>query len=154
MIDVLYCKLAVGTQFATMNPAGGNRLSDGASCLNDAEGGLARLRSRGVVERHRGTTIDTNDKVVIGGPARGQAPQTKGRERRKQELTNVSTGRSQERTNCSIGSEAASGRIETHARPSERVGARAHGASLVLMSPYEWKVLHLKHAGKQGIAQR
>jgi hypothetical protein len=95
MINVFYCKLAVGTQFATMNPAGGNRLSDGASCLNDAEGGLARLRSRGAVERHRGTTIDANDKVVIGGPARGQAPQTKGRERREQELTNVRGGRGQ-----------------------------------------------------------
>jgi hypothetical protein len=154
MISVLHCKLAIGTQLAAMDPAGGNRLRDGASGLDDTERGLARLWCPSAVKRQRGAAVDAIDKVIKGGPAHGQAPQTKSRERRKQELTNVKGRRGQERTNRSIGSEAASGSVETHARPSERVGARAHGASLVLMSPNERKVLHLKHACKQSIAQR
>jgi hypothetical protein len=92
MVSILNCKLTIGTQFATLNPAGGNRLRDGASGLDDAKRSLARFWSRGAVERKRGTTVDANDKVVISGPARGQAPQTKSRERRKQELTNVKGG--------------------------------------------------------------
>ena len=130
MVNVLNCKLAVGTRFAAMDPAGGNRLRDGAARLHNTQSRLAGLRRCTVIVGQRGGAIDPTDERNKVGPARGQAPQTSGGERRQQELTNVMCRRSEERANGARSIEPTSCGVELNSRSPGGVGTGAQKPAL------------------------